>query len=124
MNFTRMQKEKATETCLVISTGLLFLYYMFQIKLLLAVAFFIGITGIFIKPLARLISWLWLKLGDLLGAVVSKIILSVIYFIFLLPIAVLYRLIKKDPLKLKKNHNSFWVARDHKYSAKDMENPW
>ena len=64
-------------------------FYIFQIKLLLAVAFFIGITGIFIKPLAHIISWLWLKLGDLLGFVVSKIVLSLIYFFFLLPIAIL-----------------------------------
>lgn len=120
----QIKKEKTTETCLVISTGLLLLYYIFQVKILLAVAFLIGITGIFIKPLAHLISWSWLKLGDLLGYVVSKIVLSVIYFIFLFPIAILYRAFKKDPLKLKKKHNTYWTTRDYKYIAKDMENPW
>lgn len=119
-----MKKDKTTETCLVISTGLIFLYFVFNVKALLAVAFLIGVTGVFIKPLAHLISWLWLKLGDILGYVVSKIILTVIYFIFLFPIAILYRAFKKDPLKLKRKHSSYWTAREYKYLAGDMENPW
>ncbi len=119
-----MKKEKALETCLVITTGFLLLYFVFQVKILLIIAFITGFTGIFIKPLAKLIAWLWHKMGDLMGLVISKIVLAVIFFFFLLPVALVYRLIKKDTLMLKNKYNSFWTIRNYKYSKKDMENVW
>jgi hypothetical protein len=119
-----MKKEKALETCLVITTGFLLLYFVFQIKILLIVAFIVGFTGIFIKPLALLIARVWYKIGDILGFVVSKLVLATVFFIFLLPIALIYRLIKKDTLMLKGKYNSCWTIRNYKYSKKDMENVW
>ena len=119
-----MKNEKTTETSLVLATGLLLLFYIFELKVFILLAFIIGIIGIFIKPLANLISRLWLKLGELMGWVVSKIVLSIIYFLFLLPLSLIYRLVKKDPLKLKKKDSSCWTTRNHKYTSKDLENVW
>ena len=112
------------ETCLIIATGFILLFFILHLKIFLVLAFAIGIIGSFIKPLARLISWLWLKLGDAMGFVVSKVILSLIFFLFLLPLALIYRAVKKDPLGLKKDKNTFWNNRDHRYLPKDLENTW
>lgn len=119
-----MKKEKVLETFLVITTGFIVLYYVFQVKILLLVAFITGIIGIFIKPLAKKIAWLWYKLGDIMGFVISKIILAIIFFTFLFPIAILFRLIKKDTMMLKKKYSSYWTIRNYKYTKKDMENVW
>jgi hypothetical protein len=119
-----MKKENALETCLIITTGFLLLFYVFEIKAFLLVAFISGIIGIFIRPLALKIAWLWQKLGDLMGLAVSKIVLSLIFFVFLLPISLIYRLIKKDPMMLRNKHDSYWITRNYKYGGKDLENIW
>jgi len=119
-----MKRENALETCLVITTGFLVLYYVFEIKILLLTALITGVIGIFIKPLAIKIAWLWQKLGNLMGLVVSKIVLTIIFFAFLLPIALIYRLIKKDTMMLRNKYNSYWIIRNYKYGRKDLENIW
>jgi len=119
-----MNKEKALETCLVITTGFLLLYFIFQVRILLIVAFITGFTGIFIRPLALKIAWLWHKLGDIMGFFISKIVLAIVFFIFLLPVALIYRSIKRDTLMLKNKYSSYWIIRNYKYAKKDMENVW
>ena len=91
---------------------------------MLIVAFVIGLTGIFIRPLAIKIAWLWHKLGDMIGFFVSKMVLAIVFFIILLPIALIYRLIKRDTLMLRNKYNSYWINRNYKYTKKDMENVW
>jgi hypothetical protein len=119
-----MTKEKSVETSLVLSTGLLLFYIVLHLKVFLIAAFLIGIIGIFIKPLAVPIAWLWIKLGDLMGYVTSKIILTVIFFILLFPISLLYRILKKDTFGLKNSRSTYWKERQTKFTAKDLENIW
>lgn len=121
---SRLIPDKTLETCLVIATGMLLFHYIFDSRVFIHIAFGIGAIGIFVKPLAALIAWLWGKLGELLGMVVPRIILTAVYFVFLLPIALLYRLVKRDPLGLAKGHGTYWSVRNHAYSSKDLDNPW
>lgn len=119
-----MKKEKVLEAILVISTGFLLLFVINGQKLFLFIALGAGLTGVLLKPLARLIAIGWYKLGDLLGYVVSKVILSVIFFLFLAPIAFLHNLFNKDILRLKNSEKSFWNERKHDYSPDDLRNIW
>ena len=57
----------------------------------------------------------WMFLGDLLGWINSRLILCLIYFTVLLPIALIMRLFGYDPLKLKKeSFNTFRVIKKTK----------
>jgi hypothetical protein len=66
------------------------------------------------KPalLARL-NRLWMKLGILLGKVVSPIALGILFYGVLTPMAVAIRLTGKDPLRLKLDPgaDSYWIPR-------------
>ena len=56
-------------------------------------------------PFSKLRRWLidcWIQLGVLLGKVVSPIVLSLIYYFGLTPLALLRRMIGSDELRLKK----------------------
>lgn len=54
----------------------------------------------------------WMKLGDLMGKVVSPLVLGVIFFVLITPIALITRLFGRDELRLKKtNASSYWVVR-------------
>jgi Saxitoxin biosynthesis operon protein SxtJ len=66
------------------------------------------------KPalLARL-NRLWMRLGILLGKVVSPIALGILFYGVLTPLAVVIRLTGKDPLRLKldRGADSYWILR-------------
>lgn len=120
-----MQSQDRFKTILVIVTGLLALAWIFDIPMLSKFALGISVISILIPTAAQAIAWVWLKLALALGWVNSRILLSIIYFVFLLPIAWVSRLFTKDPLALKKNKaSSLFVTRDHLYTGKDLENIW
>lgn len=119
-----MQQQDRFKTILVIVTGLLALAWIFDIPILGRISLAIGAISVFIPAAARAIEWGWLKLALALGWINSRILLSVIYFAFLLPIAWVSRLFTKDPLALKNKRASLFVTRDHLYTGKDLENIW
>jgi hypothetical protein len=54
----------------------------------------------------------WMKLGELMGKVVSPLVLGVIFFVLITPIALITRLFGRDELRLKRaNTNSYWIDR-------------
>jgi hypothetical protein len=119
-----MNREKQLETTLTIAVGMIVLYYVTKNKYFLPIATAVGISGLFIKPLAKWITWGWEKLSEILGYVSSKIILSALFFLILTPIAFMYRLFNKDTLNLKNNKRTLFKVRNHLYTDKDLENIW
>jgi hypothetical protein len=120
-----VQPQDRYKNILVIVTGLLALALIFKLYWLAVVSVAIGMVCIFSSAAARWIEWGWLKLAQGLGWVNSRILLSFIYFVFLLPIAWISRLFTKDPLTLRKRKTStLFVERNHLYTKKDLENIW
>ncbi len=120
-----MDRSKNLETCLVIVIGLLIFYYFKEWKVLLLISVLVGLTGIFSKKLSGYINWFWYKLAELMGKVVSKIILTLFYFIILVPIAALFKITNRDILNSRKaTRKSMWVNRDHTYTANDLSKSW
>ncbi len=101
-------------------------YIQFTTQILIwKIAIGVGFLSLLIPPLAKAIEWAWLKLALGLGWLNSRILLSVIYFVFLMPIAWLAKLFTKDPLMLKRNaSSSVYVTRNHQYKKEDLENIW
>jgi hypothetical protein len=56
---------------------------------------------------------LWFKFGILLGSIIAPIVMSLVYFITVLPTGIIMRLLGKDLLKQKldKNTKSYWIER-------------
>ncbi len=117
-------REKQIETCLVIVTGLLIFWLIYHVKVLVTIAVAVGIIGAFIPSLARWIHWAWYKLAEVMGFVMSKVLLSLVFFVFLFPISLIYRMFNKDTLQLKKKAGSYWTVREHSYTGKDLEQVW
>jgi len=85
------------------------------------------IIGLFIGPLAVLIAHLWLKLAQLIGAVMSRVLLTVVFFFVLLPITLLRRaLTRREELQLKRktDGDSYYTEEARTYTARDLEFPW
>jgi hypothetical protein len=75
------------------------------------------------KPVAKI----WLGFSHILGSVMSKFILSMIFLILVLPVGVARRAIGKDALQLKKwkkDHASVFKIRDHEFTSEDIKHPY
>lgn len=121
---TDADKAKAQ---LVIVTGLVVIYFIFKARYpwILYVAAAIGILSIAIPVVGDLIVKGWFKIAEVLGAINGRILLSLIFFLILFPIAVLSRMGRKNPLGLKsENTDSAFTERNHLYTAKDLAQVW
>jgi len=120
-----MEQLKHHENCLAIVTGGLFLFWITRWEGVLVAAGLVGLTAVISSRMAALISRSWMKLAALLGKVVPAVLLTLVYFLLLFPLALLSRLFHRDPLRLRSGReDSLWVDRNHLYDAKDLEKPW
>ncbi len=121
---TEADKAKAQ---LVIVTGLVVIYFIFKARYpwILYVAAAVGILSIAIPVVGDWIVKGWFKIAEVLGAINGRILLSIIFFLILFPIAVLSRMGRKNPLGLKsENKDSAFTERNHLYTAKDLDQVW
>lgn len=122
-NYIKTDPE-TPKTQLVIVTGLLVIAAIFQDETFAYLSLIIGVLSIAIKPIGDRIVWAWYKLAELLSKVMNPLILGVLYFLFITPIALLFRLFGNDPLRLKDNKGSLFEIRDHTFKKEDLVNPW
>jgi hypothetical protein len=113
------------KTILVIVTGLLVLAKILEQPLLISIALIIGIASVFSEAAARWIEWLWIKLALGLGWTNSRILLSLIFFLVLVPMAWFSRWFRRDSLNLKRTHaTTIFHTRNHRYRKEDLQNIW
>ena len=77
----------------------------------------------FFKPLAKV----WFGLSHVLGTVMSKVILTLTFFVVLTPMGLLRSLLGKDPMRVrqfKQGTDSVFRVRDHTFTAADVEQPF
>jgi hypothetical protein len=76
-------------------------------------AVFIGLTWLRPQLLTPLNRW-WLKLGLLLGLIVSPIAMAILFYLVITPIGVLMRLFGKAAMRahFDPRASSYWIRRD------------
>lgn len=110
---------------LLILSGLLFWndkssYMYFGIASIL-----LNIFGIFYPVSLKPINKVWMSLAIVLGWVMTRVILIILFYIVLTPIGIIAKLVGKKFLKLKidKSSNSYWEVREKKdFNPSDFEN--
>ncbi|HBG05736.1 MAG: hypothetical protein A2075_06105 [Geobacteraceae bacterium GWC2_58_44] len=120
------QQLQELETISVLAAFLLVLNLFLHLKALAVAALALLLIGLFVRPVASVISRSWLKFAEVLGAFNSKIVLSLAFFLFLTPLALLFRLFTKNPLQLKKEPDAetLFLERNHSYTKSDFEKMW
>lgn len=64
---------------------------------------------------------LWMRLGLLLGMVVSPLVMGLIFFGIFTPVAILMRIFGRDELRLRlKPESSYWVKNNSKTEAESF----
>lgn len=116
---------QAKETVLVITVGFLVLYVVFKKTVFLYVALGIGLAGVLSFDLSEKIHWVWNKLSLLLGAVSNRVLLGIVFFLVLTPMALIRRMRGKDGLRrFDRGATSNFSRREHVFEKGDLEKVW
>ena len=80
------------------------------------------ILGIINSKILTPLNKVWFKFGIFLGKIISPVVMGIIFFLVVTPIAFLMRIFKKDLLNLKFNKNSsYWIEKtDPKSTMKNQ----
>lgn len=114
-----------TETAILIAVVLLYFAWSFQDVEFVIIAIVVLILSLIIPVLFFPFAKLWFGLAFLLGLVTTKLLLSIIFFLVVIPIGFLRKQIKPDTLYLnqfKKDTSSLMMTRDHKFVPEDLKN--
>ena len=78
----------------------------------LIISFIFLVLGLLNSKLLNPLNIVWFKFGLLLGKIVSPIVMGIIFFFVVTPIALLMKLLQKDLLNLKFNKNkTYWIEK-------------
>lgn len=121
-----VMKDRKTqiETLSTISMGFLVIYLIWDWKPAIPVALALGLIGLFSPFLSRYISWVWMKLAEILGMIMPKVILGILFYLVLFPISLLSKLSIKDRLKMSRKYPSYYADREFTFDRKSFEHPW
>jgi hypothetical protein len=119
-----MKRQKEIEAMLSLSTGFLLFDLVYDKQAFFVAALCFGLIGLVSNPLCRIIARIWYGFSDILGAIVPKLVLAVVFYLLLYPIACFSRLFVKDPLRLSRHLESYYYQRDITYGPTDFEKPW
>ena len=118
-------KNNPTSTILTIVVGFLIIYLITKSTWALYVSVSIGVLGLVSNTLARYINMGWMKIGWVLSLIIPNILLSVVYFLILTPIALLAKLFsKKDPLLLTNPKGTLFIEKNKSFEKSGFEKPW
>ena len=75
------------------------------------------------KPLA----YLWFGLAEVMGTIMSKILLSLVFFFVITPLTLLIKMMGVDSMRIKAWHNgknTAFIDRNHQFTKADIEKPY
>ena len=79
----------------------------------LILSFIFLVLGLLNSSILSPLNKAWFKFGLLLGSIVSPIVMGLIFFGVITPIALIMKFLRKDLLSLKKNNNStYWIEKN------------
>ncbi len=112
-------RKEQYKTLLILCAGLALIGWRFHWWYLTIGAAVLLVSGLISVSLLQKIADAWMWIGEKIGAVMSRVILSVVFVFVLTPIAVLYRAFGRKSRKEKRL--SYFVERNHTYTAADLE---
>ncbi len=124
---SNVTRDQAKDTGMVIVLICLILsYYTHELRLsylALSVLIVNLVACNVFKPAAKI----WFGMSHLLGDIVSKIVLSIIFIVMVIPVGTVRKLLGKDTLYLrrwKQDDRSVFKVREHVFEPADLEKPY
>lgn len=118
-------KSKPLQTALIIGGGFTIVYFLTGSWLTLIVGISIPILAFLIPWLGQKIEAVWFAIAKVLGYIIPNIILSIVFYFVLFPIALFSKLFgKRDPLKLDNKHETMYISVNKSFDKSSLEKPF
>jgi hypothetical protein len=120
-------EEQCKDTGMAMVLLLLLMFYFFKSELFIFGAIALHILNMSIPGVYRPVAVVWLGLTHFLGTIVSKLILSIVYFTVVTPVGLWRRVFTEDTLRLKAfkaDRKSVMHERNYTFTGKDIERPY
>ena len=87
----------------------------------LLLSFIFLVLGILNSKILGPMKKIWIKLGDILGLIISPIVMLFIYFSVIFLTGIILKILRKDILNLKiySNQDSYWINRNQTNQSMD-----
>jgi len=121
----KIDEVEKLKALLVMVTGFIVIGYIFKSNNWYYAAGIIGVVTLAIPAIGHWTVWLWYKIAEVMGWVMSRVLLSAIFFLFLFPISIFVKMSAKNMMMLKRiKEKSVYTERNHKYKKEDIEHIW
>lgn len=123
----KVSRDQAGDTGMAMTLLMLILGFWTDQLIFFKIAVPVILLAMVIPGIYRPVAILWLNLSHMMGLIVSKLLLTLVFFIIVTPMGLMRRLFGRDPLKLKefkKGPESVMKNRDHLYQSSDLEQPF
>jgi heme A synthase len=127
LSIQTMTKDQSRDTGMAMVLLLLLIYLKTRREGWLYSAMVLHVVNMILPRIFAPVAVLWLGLSHILGTVMSKVLLSILFFAVVTPIGLLRRLFGKDSLRLrefKAGTESVMLVRNHLFVAQDIEKPY
>ena len=127
LSLKKIAKDQSRDTGMAMVLLLLLVFASRKREGYLIAAIALQVVNMAVPQVFKPVAVVWLGFSELMGAVMSRILLAIVFFAVVTPIAIFRRLAGKDSLKLrafKANKDSVMVERNHTFIGRDLERPY
>lgn len=124
---SNITKEQCKDTGLALLLVFLLLGYFTQNAIYYGISIPVILVVMIWPGLLKPVGIFWFSFSSLLGSVMSRIILTIIFYAVVVPVGYFRKLAGIDNLKLnqfRKSKESVMLVRDHLYDHTDIEKPY
>jgi len=123
----QITKDQSRDTGMAMALLALLLGFLTDARWFFPLATVLLVVTMAVPSVYRPIAFVWLGLSHFLGTIVSRILLTAVFFVVVMPVGLLRRAMGMDSLQLKKfgrGKESVMRVRDHVYVPSDIDKPY
>lgn len=121
----KIKEADIPQTMMILALASLVIYFITTFGWLIWLATGLLVVSLKPNPIARTITRSWLILSEYIGTFMTSLILSIIFFVLLTPVAALYRLFNKDKTSYFFNRKTVSTYHDAvTQGPESFERPW
>lgn len=127
LSMKKITKDQSRDTGMAMVLLVLLLYIRTKRDGMLWAAIVLHVVNMIVPRIYAPIAVIWFGFSHVLGTVMSKVLLSILFFGVVTPIGMLRRLFGKDSLKLhafRASGESVMSVRNHLFVGRDIEKPY
>ena len=118
-------KSNPSLTLLTIIFGLMVLNLFLDNNNIFYLTLILSGLGVFSSNISLIIEKIWFKISFILSQIIPNILLSLLFFLILTPVALLSRLFKSQTDFISKNNrNSMFKLQKKSFDKKSFERAW